>query len=195
LIRVGRALTGDRNLVRVSPATSANGGTGINMSKTDDEIRREDALRAHDSSRRYSEATNEAVVKAGEVAIRTVMLINGGAAVAVLAFIGAVVREHGVTVKQVAGVSSSLLWFGGGVAAAAWALALSYFTNFCYVRSETSKIFTLDHPYIIDGANTRWWLRWAWGFHLGTIVWGVLSLVLFFVGMFDVHGAIVRLAN
>jgi hypothetical protein len=42
------------------------------------------------------------------VAIRTVMLINGGAAVAVLAFIGALVRDEGVTIKQISGVSGSL---------------------------------------------------------------------------------------
>jgi len=161
-----------------------------------DDINRQDALRVHDRSRRVSEATDEATIKAGEVAIRTVMLINGGAAVSVLAFIGALVRQDGgLTIKQVAGVSNSLLWFGGGVAAAAWALALSYFTNFCHVRLETSKIFTFDHPYIIDGANTRWWLHWGWAFHVGAIVWGVLSLVAFVVGMIDVRNAIVRLAS
>jgi hypothetical protein len=78
------------------------------MNKTNDEIRREDALRVHDRSRNYSVATNDAVVKAGEVAIKTVMLINGGAAVSVLAFIGALVRQDGVTVKQVSGVSGNL---------------------------------------------------------------------------------------
>jgi hypothetical protein len=86
-----------------------------------DDINRQDALRVHDRSRRVSEATDEATIKAGEVAIRTVMLINGGAAVSVLAFIGALVRQDGgLTIKQVAGVSNSLLWFGGGVAAGRW---------------------------------------------------------------------------
>jgi hypothetical protein len=157
--------------------------------------RREDALRVHDRSRSYSEATNEAVMKAGEVAIRTVMLVNGGAAVAVLAFIGALVREGGVTVKQVSGVSGSLLWFAGGVAMAVLALALSYFTNYCYVGSETSRVFAFDHPYIIDGANTWKWRYWGRAFHVGAIVWAVLSLVAFVFGMFDVHHAIVRLAG
>jgi hypothetical protein len=155
--------------------------------------RREDALREHDRSRRITEATNEAVIKAGEVAIRTVMLVNGGAAVAVLAFIGALVRQDGVTLKQIAGVSGGLLWFAGGVAAAVLALALSYFTNFCYVGWERSKIFTFDHPYIIDGANTRRWRYWSLAFHLGAIIWGLLSLAAFLVGIFAVHGAILRL--
>jgi hypothetical protein len=160
-----------------------------------DEISRQDALRVHDRSRRVSETTDQATIKAGEIAIRTVMLVNGGAAVSVLAFIGTLVRQDGLTVKQVAGVSGSLLWFAGGVAAAVWALALSYFVNYCYVRAETSKVFTFDHPYIIDGANTRWWLHWAWAFHLGAIVWTVLSLAAFVAGMIDVHRAILRLVS
>jgi hypothetical protein len=123
------------------------------------------------------------------------MLVNGGAAVSVLAFIGALVRQEGVTIKQVAGVSGSLLWFAGGVIAAVVALTLSYFVNFCYVRSETSKIFTFDPPYIIDGANTRRWLYWAYAFHLGAIAWSVLSLAAFVVGLFDVHRAILGLAS
>jgi hypothetical protein len=160
-----------------------------------DEISRQDALRVHDRSLKKSQATNEAVVKAGEVAIRTVMLVNGGAAVSVLAFIGALVRQDGVTVREVAGVSGSLLWFAGGVAAAVSALALSYFVNYCHVRSETSKVFTFDHPYISDGANTQRWLYWGCAFHLGAIAWALLSLAAFVVGMIDVHRAILRLGS
>jgi hypothetical protein len=160
-----------------------------------DEISREDALRVHDRSRKFTETTNEAVVKQGEMAIRAAMLINGGAAVAVLAFIGALVRQDGLTIKQAASVSGGLLWFAGGVAAAVWALALSYFTNYCYAGAESTKVFTLEHPYIIDGANTRRWRYWGYAFHLGAIVWAVVALVAFCVGMIDVHGAIIRLAR
>jgi hypothetical protein len=71
-----------------------------------DDNNRQDAIRAHDSSRAYQERMQEAVIKAGKVAIRTALLINGGAAIAVLAFIGAPVREGGVSVNQIANVSS-----------------------------------------------------------------------------------------
>ena len=160
-----------------------------------DDINRQDAIRVHDRSRAYMELTDEAVIKGGEVAVRTAMLINGGAAVAVLAFVGALVREDGVSVKQIAGISSSLLWFGGGVAAAAWALALSYFTNYCHGRLENSKLRTWQHPYIENGDRTPFWERWSFWFHVGAIVWGVLALVAFIVGMIDVRNAILRLAS
>src|SRR5262245_10496664 len=147
------------------------------------------------TSRRFSEETDKAIVRAGELAIKSAILINGGAAVAMLAFIGGLVREDGLTVKQVAGVASSLLWFAGGVGAAVWALALSYFTNFCYVRASLSKKFTLDHPYVIDGENTRRWSCWALAFHVGAAVWAFLSLAAFVVGTIFVYNAVLKLAD
>jgi hypothetical protein len=160
-----------------------------------EDIERQNALRAHDRLHSYREATNEAIIKAGEVAIRTVMIVNGGAAVSVLAFLGALAHQEDVTVKDMAGISSSLLWFGGGVAAAAWALALSYFTNYCYSGEEGSKVLTWKHPYIEEGTKTLTWRRWARTFHLGAIVWAVLALAFFIIGMFDVRNAIVRLGS
>jgi hypothetical protein len=47
-----------------------------------DDINRQDAIRVHDRSLAFLQRNNEASVKGGEVAIRTAMLINGGAAVA-----------------------------------------------------------------------------------------------------------------
>src|SRR5437016_8648142 len=88
-----------------------------------DDITRQDAMRAHDRSHGVSEALNEAAIKAGETAIKTLMLVNGGAAVSVLAFIGGLVGQGRVTSKQMTDVSSSLLWFVAGVALAAVALA------------------------------------------------------------------------
>jgi hypothetical protein len=103
---------------------------------TDDN--RQDAVRAHDRAHGVSEALNEATLKAGEVPIRTVMLINGGAAVSVLAFLGGLVGQGRVTVKRMTDVSSSLLWFAGGVALAVAALAFSYFTNFAPTAQSIS---------------------------------------------------------
>jgi hypothetical protein len=129
------------------------------------------------------------------VAVRTALLINGGAAIAVLAFIGALVREGGVSVKQIANISSGLLWFGGGVAAASWALALSYFTNFCYGRAERTKVFIWQHPYIVSGDHTPFWERLAFWFHVGAVAWAMLPLFLFIVGMWDVRNSIVSLGK
>jgi hypothetical protein len=157
-----------------------------------DDINRQDAMRAHDRSHGLSGALNEATIKAGETAIKTVMLINGGAAVSMLAFMGGLVSQDRVTVKQMTDVSSSLLWFAAGVALAAGALAFSYFTNFGHVKLGLSRIHTWQHPYVIDGPTTNrwWWLCMI--FHSLAIVVGVLSLGAFVVGTIDVRASIIR---
>jgi hypothetical protein len=164
-------------------------------SRMADDINRQDAIRAHDRSHGFSEAVNEATIKAGEVAIKTLMLINGGAAVSVLAFIGGLVGQGRVTVKQMTDVSTSLLWFAGGVALAALALGFSYFANFGHVSLERSRIHTWQHPYIIDGPTTNrwWWFRRS--MICCAIAIALSSLVAFIVGIIDVRASIIRLGQ
>ena len=66
---------------------------GIVMGESDVEMQkpdREHALRAHDSNREELQNANAAAIEAGNIAIRSLLLINGGASVALLAFVGAV---------------------------------------------------------------------------------------------------------
>jgi hypothetical protein len=67
-----------------------------------DEVRRE-AEREHDRLQRFEDSTNEATINTANLALRTAMLVNGGAAVTVLAFIGGLISKGGLTLKQLAG--------------------------------------------------------------------------------------------
>jgi hypothetical protein len=134
---------------------------------------REDALRVHDRAKDFEDKTNEATIAAGQVALRTSVLINGGAAVAVLAFIGGLVGHERVPLAQVGKVAGSLMWFAAGVAVAGAALALSYCTHFCHVALSESRRRTWDHPYLEDGPSTsRWQLR-SNVFHWAAIIVGL----------------------
>jgi hypothetical protein len=58
---------------------------------------------------------NKATVKAGEVAIKAAMLMNGGAVVSVLHLHWRPgPKGRPLTVKQIGDVSGSLLWFASG---------------------------------------------------------------------------------
>jgi hypothetical protein len=160
-----------------------------------DDITRQDAIRVHDRTYRVSEALREATIKAGEVAIKTLMLVNGGAAVSMLAFIGGLVGQGRVTVKQMTDVSGSLLWFAAGVALAVVALAFSYVTNYAHVGLLRSRIHTWQDPYVKDGPTTS---RWGWLsmiFHSCAIAVALFSLAAFVVGMINVRLAIIRLGQ
>jgi hypothetical protein len=97
---------------------------------------REDALRVHDRAKDFEDKTNEATIAAGQVALRTAVLINGGAAIAVLAFIGGVVDPVGV---PKAGKMAGTLIFSRSVsllAALPWGSRISPITAMWRTRSR-----------------------------------------------------------
>lgn len=69
----------------------------------------------------------------GERAVKAAMTINGGGAIAVLAFVGHLVSNH-----PAAGLVSRFAWplslFVGGVLASAAAYGLQYLTQYAYAR-------------------------------------------------------------
>ena len=81
---------------------------------------RDEARRAHDRADSFFEQVNEAVIKNGESAFRACLLINGGAAVSVLAFIGRLASKDVIGVSQLASVADSLILFALGVVAAVY---------------------------------------------------------------------------
>ena len=52
------------------------------------------AERAHDAQRKFTHVTNKAAIEASNHALRALILINGGAAIAMLAFIGNFVSNN-----------------------------------------------------------------------------------------------------
>ena len=81
----------------------------------------EEAHRAHDVLRAHRRAFNEAAVKSGEVILRTCLLINGGAAIAVLAFMGNVIAKdpssHRLLADCLRRAERLLFWVGFAVIA------------------------------------------------------------------------------
>jgi hypothetical protein len=139
---------------------------------------RDNAKRSHDRLAAFVTQINEASVKSGETAIRSALLMNGGAAVSVLAFLGGLASRDFLTAKQLGDISSSLIWFATGVAVAGAALAFSYFTNFTQVRIENSRLLVWEHPYVTDGPETKKWQRYNLICHWLAVVTGVLALII-----------------
>jgi hypothetical protein len=60
----------------------------FDRAKWEYELEREDAYRAHNATEEFYSKLNESAIKSSEVTLGACLLINGGAAVSVLAFIG-----------------------------------------------------------------------------------------------------------
>jgi hypothetical protein len=142
------------------------------------------AERVHDTADEFHRQVNEAAISAAYLALRITLIINGGAAVALLSFNGHLPQ------KQMTVVAGTLLWFAWGVVCSAAGIALAYFTNYCMAGAATSKIKSYQPPYVSDGPNTWRWLLANRIFHILAILAGLCSLAFFIVGMFSVRAAL-----
>jgi hypothetical protein len=103
-----------------------------------------------------------AVISFGQVAIRSLVLINGGAAIAVLTFIGNFTQNQNSLMNE---LSYSLLSFCFGAAAAALVAGFAYVTQFLYdgFSKKASRIGT--------------------AFHILAVFFAIASFTLFIVGV------------
>jgi len=108
------------------------------------------------------------VMTAAHVALRSAVIINGGAAVAALAFAGSLV-QHG---KSVSPVAMALACFGFGVFLAALATGTTYVTQCKYYEEVSSAQVNSNDEVARRGSFWRW----------TTILLCALSYLMFVVG-------------
>jgi hypothetical protein len=149
------------------------------------EQNRINAERAHDKIDEFFHKNNDAAISTANVALRTALLINGGAAVALLTFVNNLERPQKIA------VADSLVWFGWGVVSAVCALVLTYATHFTMAGVAQSQIRRYDPaPFVMPGPITQRWVALNKIFHIAAVVVGLGSLALFVIGMFHVRAAI-----
>jgi hypothetical protein len=111
------------------------------------------------------------VVESGKIALTTSILVNGGATVALLAFLGNMIgKSPPVLGPMQVTLVVSLMFFAGGVLAAAVATGSTYVTQYCY---------------------TEGWRRSATGFHVLTVALVVGAYLAFLGGMVAAYHAFV----
>lgn len=107
-----------------------------------------------------------AVISFGQGAIRSLVLVNGGAAIAVMTFLGNFSDRNEVDTEFLA---HSLLMFSLGVVAASIVAGFAYVTQYLYDNSA--------------GRLSRVGV----GFHIAAVAFAVLSLALFVSGLLKAH--------
>ena len=111
------------------------------------DLLREEARRAHDNSTAFHTYVNQATMESANIALKTLIVINGGAAIAVLTFLGGVASKDKIDFASVAPVAMTIQYFAIGVALTLAAMAFSYLTNYLMVGIENSRLKTYTHPY------------------------------------------------
>jgi hypothetical protein len=145
------------------------------------------AERQHDQIIEIGNRLDEATINAGNLALRMVLLINGGAAIALLSFMNNLPKD------QRQAIAGALVYFAWGVVAAASALGLAYATNLCAVSITQSMTYWYEHPYVRDGTQTALWRKWKLRLQIGAVLAGIGALVLFVMGMLRIKSAFINL--
>jgi len=151
------------------------------------ELELQDAQRAHDKLDDFQKYVNQAAGKTGELALRMALLINGGAAISLLTFIGTLPKE------QKPAVAGTLVWFAVGVALAAAAIALAYFTNYFMVGIASSRLRKWEYPYVEPGPTTPLYKTLNIIFHIAAVLAGSASLAVFVYGVLQVRDVLTHL--
>lgn len=164
------------------------------MNGTSSAGNREDALRTHDKNDDYASDMNKSAIENGNLAVRYMSAINGGAAIAILGFIGALASKSGLN-AEIKDFAASLIWFAIGVFMAAVAMALAYCTNLALAERASRRRRISIHPYVEETTESQRFLRYS---HICRVL-GILcfcsSAILFLVGIWSVKNAIEHFAK
>jgi hypothetical protein len=158
------------------------------------DLNREHGTREHDRIVNFATDANKAALDSGHLALRTAVLVNGGAAVAVLAFIGGLVGQGRVALgPQLNALTFALVWFAVGVASATLALGFVYFTSISTVREANTLEKRWEHPYVVATEVSKRWRQAGNASRAAAVILGLASGVLFIVGILAIRSAVTHL--
>jgi hypothetical protein len=160
------------------------------MPESFEERKREDAIRAHDRHYKFIDQLNEAAVKSGELTFRSTLIINGGAAVALLAFISGLASSGKLPPASLVSFSVGLMSFAYGVVVSAFGIGVSYLVHYCQSCAMASKKLSWDHPFVHETPSSMHWMCARNVALVVAILAGLAAIGFFVCGMLDIRNSI-----
>ena len=157
-----------------------------------EDLNRELALRAHEENRQMYTDARKAAIDSANVAIRALLLVNGGAVVALLAFIGAIEAGESAAVS-LEPLVEPVWFFAIGTGLSAVISTLAYHVNMFDSDIISSVQLTWQHPYVVKKPVARWLFWSRTGVLCVALLLAIGSLVFFFLGISSVTSAIQHL--
>jgi hypothetical protein len=148
------------------------------------------AERAHDRNNEIEDLYNKNADTHAQAAIRILLTINGGAAVALLAFVAGLASKADRTLQQLDPIVAQLKWFILGVISSGIAAALAYVTSYLYAGAVHWNQHNWEAPYIVQTMRSKRWRYFGYALHLLGFSTAVAGLFLFGYGMYKVQRAI-----
>jgi hypothetical protein len=150
---------------------------------TDSERNSQDAKAAHAVYRSFAVDANAAAIQLAVATLKGLLLINGGAAVAMLGFVATVSGQNNHAQGLISQVSAPLIWFAWGVATAVAATGLGYAVMYFEAAHVHSMTFNEEKPYVWNGKSTKRFARVSGVLLIFAILVAVGSLFCFVYGV------------
>jgi len=147
---------------------------------------REDARATHQRHTELLYKLNDAAIDNGNAAIRALLIINGGAVIALLGLAAGMAESD---YFQINSLLSPLVWYAAGAGLSVVTSFLAYLTNSTYASYHSKAELSGIYPYIKGEQGRDKLLRWAKRFHALAIISAVGSLALFGCGIFNTYDA------
>jgi hypothetical protein len=143
---------------------------------------REDRQRAEDARNELLQQLRAAALENANLAVRYLFTVNGGAAIAILGFVGALAGQGKIAQVSVVKLTSPLYFFAIGVAASVCIMLLAYMANSAF--AEAARVNA--HEYWGDRKmlTPKFYNRLGYSAAAVGVVTAVGSLGLFLGGLF-----------
>jgi hypothetical protein len=147
----------------------------------------------HADIRAFVKYANEAAVGLSTTTLKGLLVINGGAAVALLGFAASASSQSGATQLSFLSLASSLRWFALGVASSVLASGIAYVVM--YLQAALVQSYELYHeePFVQSGKNSARLRITTNTAHILAVVVSISSLLCFLLGTHAVSTAISRM--
>jgi hypothetical protein len=157
-----------------------------------DENQKRDAERVHDRLDEAWHKSNDAGIASATLALRTGVVVNGGAAVTLLAFIGGLLKDSKASLSSaLPQLSEPLIWFAYGVVASIVGIGLMYLVNFTNTMLLGAYERTFTPPYFVENPSEGWMSKVSYTLiGLAILSYG-FSIGFFVYGMFAIKSAII----
>jgi hypothetical protein len=154
------------------------------------ELNKQAAERAHERSDELISHLDKAALADAKTVIRSLILINGAAAISIMTFVGALTAKSSVPADQIAAIATGLEWFAMGVLSATLTACFAYLTDIFYEWAEQMRERNYEHPFLHANTSSRKSFYGGRVTHFLAVASTVASLVAFVGGVWFVSGSV-----
>ena len=148
----------------------------------------------YDIIKKLGENTYRNAVENVQQGVKALVLVNGAAGIAVLAFLGNLVTDgSNFESELLTNAVKPIIWFSWGVVAAVLSIGLSYFTNISNTNALLLLTATEDTEVDENIREFRLYIKYSHVLHFATILAFMGSVIIFVIGVYSTANAILAI--